>query len=101
MPATWRAPDECLWDAPSDFITQVPLKEIYKCSCQNLGVELDHVAAFFRKTLDIPDIDWPDVIDELDELKLQPVIKGEVVRQLYRILFASSPIPEDDSQEIR
>lgn len=61
MPASWKKPDECLWDAPGDFITKVPLKEIYVSEFQNLSVELDHVAEFFSGTLDIPDIDWfPD-----------------------------------------
>jgi hypothetical protein len=100
-PASWEEPDECLWDAPSDFITKVPLKEIYASSFQDLDVELDHMAGFFRGTLDIDDIDWLDVISELEELKRQPTVTGEVVRQLYGILFEKSPILEVDKQQMR
>lgn len=41
------------------------------------------------------------LIAELEELKLQPTISGEVVRQLYGILFAKLPTSEVDSQEMR
>ncbi|KAE9369948.1 hypothetical protein N431DRAFT_381328 [Stipitochalara longipes BDJ] len=100
-PASWREPQECLWDAPSDFITAVPLKEIYISSFQDSNFELDHIAGFFR-TLGIDDIDWPDVTYELEELKRQPTVTGEVVRRLYGILFEKSPtILEDDIQQIR
>lgn len=101
MPASWKEPDECLWDAPSDFMTKVPLKEIYVSSFQDRGVELDHIAGFFRGTLDIDDIGWVDVIDELEELKLQPTIRREGVRQLYGILFEKSSILEFDIREMR
>ena len=101
MPASWEEPEKCLWDAPSDFITKVPLKEIYVSSFQDLDVELDHVAGFFHGTLDIDDIDWLDVIFELEELKLQPTIRSEGVRQLYGILFEKSPILEADQREMR
>jgi hypothetical protein len=86
MPASWKELNECLWDAPSNLITKVPLKEIYISSFQDLDVELDHIAGFFRRTLDIDDIDWLDVISELKELKRQPTIRGEGVCQLvYRV----------------
>jgi hypothetical protein len=99
MLASWKKPKKCLWDVPGDFITKVPLKEIYVSSFQDLGVELDHAEAFFHGALNIPEIDWPDVITELEKLKLHPAIRGEVVRQLYGILFAKFPNPEVDSQE--
>jgi len=101
MPASWREPFECLWDAPSNFTTKVPLKEIYVSSFQDLGVELDNIAGFFRGTLEIDDIDWSNVISELEELKSQPPIRSEVVRQLYSILFEKSPILEVDEQKMR
>lgn len=101
IPASWNKPNECLWDAPSDFVTKVPLKEIYVSAFQDLDVELDNMAGFFRGTLDIRDIDWLDVISELEELKRQPTTTGEVVRQLYVVLFEKSPILEIDKQEMR
>jgi hypothetical protein len=101
MPASWKEPDECLWDAPSDFITKVPLKEIYISSFQDSDIELDHIAGFFRGTLDIDDIDWLDVISELEELKRQPTIRGERVRQLYGILSEKSTTGEANKQEMR
>lgn len=100
-PASWRYPNECLWDAPSDFTSKVPLKEIYSSSFENLGVGLDHLAGFFRETLKIPDIDCDDVLNELEDLKLQPSVKGEVIRHLYGILFVKLPAQEDKSQKIR
>ncbi len=99
--ASWEEPDNCLWDAPSDFITKVPLKEIYVSSFQDLDVELDRMAGFFRGILDIDDIDWRDVISELEELKRQPIVTGEVVRQLYGILFEKSPIQENHKEQMR
>ncbi len=101
MPASWEKPNKCLWDAPSDFITKIPLKEICVSSFPYLEVELDHMAGFFRGTVEIDDIDWPDVISELEELKRQPTTTVEVVRQLYGILFEKSPILEVDKQEMR
>jgi hypothetical protein len=101
MPASWREPNECLWDAPGDFITKVPLKEIYISSFQDLDVDLDYVAGFFRGILEIDDIDWLDVISELEELKRQATIRSEGVRQLYGILFEKSPTGEDDKREMR
>lgn len=101
MPASWKEPDECLWDAPSDFITMVPLKEIYTSSLRDLSVELDHLAGFFRRTLDIDDIAWSHVISELEEMKRQPIISGEVVRQLYGILSEKSPTQGDGKERMR
>jgi hypothetical protein len=59
------------------------------------------MTGIFRGTLNIDDIDWPHVIDELEELKRQPSITGEVVRQLFGILSEKSPAEEDDKQEMR
>lgn len=100
-PASWTKPNECLWDAPSDFMTKVPLKEIYTSSFYDLSTELGHMTGIFRGTLNIYDIDWPDVIDELEELKRQQSIAGEVVRQLFGILSEKSPTEEDAKQEMR
>ena len=99
-PAMWTEPNECLWDAPGNFITSVPLKEIYT-SFYNLSTELGHLIGFFREILNIHDIAWPDVIDELQELKSQQLITGEVTRQLFGILSEKSPTEEDDKQEMR
>lgn len=101
MPASWKEPDECLWEAPSDFITKVPLKEIYVSSFRELDVEPDHMTGFFRGTLGINDIGWRDAISELKELKRQPTIRGEVVQQLYGILVEKSPILEVSKQVMR
>ena len=100
-PASWTKPNECLWDAPSDFMTKVPLKEIYTSSFYDLSTELGHMTGIFRGALNIDDIDWPDVVDELEELKRQQSIKGEVVRQLFGILSEKLPTEEDDKQEMR
>ena len=100
-PASWTNPNECLWDAPSDFMTKVPLKEIYTSFFYDLSTELGHMTGIFRGTLNIDDIDWPDVIDELEELKRQQSITGEVARQLFGILSEKSPTEEDDKQEMR
>jgi hypothetical protein len=99
-PAMWAEPNECLWDAPGNFITSVPLKEIYT-SFYNLSTELGHLIGFFRETLNIHDIEWPYVINEVEELKRQQVITCEVARQLFAILFEKSPTEEDDKQEMR
>jgi hypothetical protein len=99
--ALWTKPSECLWDAPGDFITSVPLKEIYTSSFYNLSTELGHMAGFFRETLNVHDIGWAYVINELEELKRQQIITGEVARQLFGILFIESPTEEDHKQEMR
>jgi hypothetical protein len=101
LPALWTEPNECLWDAPIDFMTKVPLKEICASSSSNLRTELGHMTEFFRWTLNINDIDWPDVIDELEELKCQQIITGEMARQLFGILSENSPTEEHDKQEMR
>lgn len=100
-PASWTKPNQCLWDAPSDFMTKVPLKEIYTSSFHDLSTELGHVTEFFRETLGIDDIDWLDVIDELEELKRQQSITGEAVRQLFVILSEKSPTEEHDKRKMR
>jgi hypothetical protein len=99
-PALWTKPTECLWDAPGNFTTSVPLKEIYT-SFYNLSTELGHMTGFFRDTLNIHDIGWPYVLNELEELKHHQIITGEVARQLFGILFEKSPTEEDGKQEIR
>ena len=79
----------------------VPLKEIYCSFFQDSNPEIDYIAGFFRRTLEIDDINWSVVISELEEMKLQPIISGEVVRQLYRILSENPPIHEDYKEEMR
>lgn len=98
--ASWKYPEECLWDAPSDFTGKVPLKEIYSSSFQKLVVELDRIAGFFRETLEILDIESYDVINELEDLKLQPSVNAEVIQRLYGILFAKLPTEESDGESI-
>ena len=101
MPASWKAPDDCLWDAPSDFITMVPLKEVYNSSFPDSRAELDHLTGFFLDTLEIGEIDWRDVISELEELKSQPAVTGEIVRRLYGIILDKSPVQEYEKQIMR
>jgi hypothetical protein len=100
-PASWTKPIDCLWDAPGDFMTKVPLKEIYTSSFYDLSTELGHMAGIFRGVLNIEDIDWHDVIHELKELKRQQSITGEVVRQLLGILSDKSPTGEIGKQSMR
>lgn len=100
-PAFWTDPDECLWDAPSDFMTKVPLKEIYTSFFHDLSAALERMEEFFRDTLKIDDIDWLDVIEELTELKAQQSITSEVARQLFGTLCKKSPTEEDDKQKMR
>lgn len=59
------------------------------------------MSGFFRGTLNIDDIDWPDVIDELEELKRQRITTGEVARQLFGILSEKPPTREGDKQQMR
>jgi hypothetical protein len=94
-------PDTCLWDAPSNFIIKVPIKEIYTSSFYDLSTELGHTSELFRGTLKINDIDWTDVIDELEELKRQQITTGEVARQLFGILSEKSPTREGDKEQMR
>jgi len=82
-------------------MTMVPLKEIYTSSFYDLSTELGHRTGIFRGILDIDNIDWPNVIDELEELKRQQSITGEVVRQLFGILSEKSPTEENGKQEMR
>jgi hypothetical protein len=82
-------------------MTKVHLKEIYTNSFYDLSTELGHMTEFFRGTLNIDDIDWSDVIDELGELKRHQSITGEVVRQLFKILSEKSPTEEDDKEDMR
>ncbi|KAH7378152.1 hypothetical protein BKA64DRAFT_585931 [Cadophora sp. MPI-SDFR-AT-0126] len=99
--ALWTRPDECLWDAPSSFCTKVPLKKIYTSVFSGASTELGHVATFFRETLGIDDIDWRNVIEELEDWKHEENIRCEVVRQLFSTLSENLPTDEDERQEMR
>jgi len=94
-------PSWCLWDAPDYFTTKVPLKEVYSSSFNISSTELGHMAGFFRDTLSINDINWHDVVSELEELQHQQSITVEVAKQLFSIIAEKSPAEEDGRREMR
>ena len=56
---------------------------------------------FFRETLSITDVDWDDVVQELEELKQQQSITSEVAKQLFGIIAEKPPTDEYDNEEMR
>ena len=99
--ATWTSPISCLWDAPCDFKTKVPLKAIYTSSFNSSSTELSHIMEFFRNTVSITDVGWDDVVEELEELKQQQSITSEVAKQLFGIIAEKPPTDEYDNEEMR
>jgi hypothetical protein len=82
-------------------MTKVPLKEIYTSSFNGLNTELGHITEFFCSTLKIYHIGWPNIIDELEELKYEESVSSEVVQQLFTILFDQSPTEQDETEKMR
>jgi hypothetical protein len=77
-PRSWTYSDYCLWDAPDYLTTKWALLP----SLAHLNTPI--LTVFFQNTLDIKDVAWSDLIEELGEgikAKGKPDIK--VVRDIY------------------
>lgn len=99
--AVWEQPSSCRWDAPEYLTVAYPLRARYLAAFAGSDVNVDKLGLFFQRTLDIPDLSWQDIIDELSALKKSPQIKGNVVRQLYELLDDKHYVVSPDEGKIR
>ena len=78
MPRSWTYSACCLWDAPDYLTTKWALLP----SLSHLNTPI--LTVFFQNTLNIKDVAWSDLIEELDDgikAKDEPDIK--VVQDIY------------------
>lgn len=71
------------------MIRKKPLSALYKTAFANNEVDIDRLGIFFQRTLEIPNLSYTDIIEELKAIKEQPAIRLETVRQLYQLLHQS------------
>ena len=92
--------DECLWEAPG-HIGRWSLKSLYA----ELGVDVEgsDISQFFRRTLQIPDVQFHHIIEDLDYLASNPKPSPEVgtVRNLYRLLQEMAEADESITENLR
>lgn len=84
----WANPKDCLWEAPSGMISKYSLQQMYESmsSEENMGF----LTFLFRDILEIRDVTWGDVVDELKALKEFGYEEFDLPRQLYGYLSAST-----------
>lgn len=98
--ADWTGPSDCLWDAPRDMTTKHPLQVRYAAAFADTDVDLERLARFFHKVLDIGDISCDDIIEELRSIKSGSSVAGAVaIRGLYERLQGAID-DEDDGDMI-
>ena len=89
-PRSWTHSAYCLWDAPDYLTTKWALLP----SLSHLNTPI--LTVFFQNTLDIKDVAWSDLIEELDEgikAKDKPDIKAvqDIYLRLQKMLVDLGP----------
>lgn len=81
-PSTWKFAVECRWEAPDYLTSKTPL-------LSKLGGSPSPVLAeFFHRTLDIPDVGWNDLIQQLQTFGIfsGAAVDPEHILDIYRRL---------------
>jgi hypothetical protein len=75
----WSKPEACLWDAPPYMQSKVPLEARYS-STSNKSIP----AGFFQEILQIKNMTWKELIDELKLLRtLRDRVYFEDIKDIY------------------
>ncbi|RYP79682.1 hypothetical protein DL769_002822 [Monosporascus sp. CRB-8-3] len=88
----WVSPSECLWDAPDNMISMKPLKPLYQAAFAGTRFDLDELEGFFHKVLQVQDLTYAHIIDEIMTLKRRHkhAVDLQTLRQLYEKLHEAS-----------
>jgi hypothetical protein len=92
MPPSWTYPGCCRWDAP-DYMTTI---WALLPSLSHLNTSI--LTIFFQKTLDIDDVSWVDLANELEEIKDESKLDLKIVQDIYLRLQKMSA--DLDSEEL-
>ena len=82
--ALWVRPEECLWDAPLDFLTKYPLKAVLKTVLQCSLDEMATLFDFFQTTLCVPLMAWADLVTELSVLREEEDKGTSHIQKIYQ-----------------
>lgn len=101
----WSELDDCLWDAPSDLLSKHALLPEYTAALPNSDFDIGRLAQFFKGTLDIPDMAWGHIIDELKAVKEKSReycdSREDLIRELYRRLSNANDSVPPNGESIR
>jgi hypothetical protein len=77
-------PYRCLWDAPEYMTTKHALLP----ALSHLNNQI--LTSFFQETLEILDVSWDDLLDELFAISVEGQPDVENIRDIYRRLYTMS-----------
>ncbi|RYO85251.1 hypothetical protein DL766_000105 [Monosporascus sp. MC13-8B] len=99
----WVSPSECLWDAPDNMVSMKPLKPLYQAALAGTRLDMDELEGFFRKVLQVQDLTYAHIIDEIMALrrKYKHAVDLQYLRQLYEKLHQFVEGYEVDRNQIR
>jgi len=90
---SWTCQGFCFWDAPDYLISTRPL--LPYLSRFNTTI----LTAFFQETLDIPDVSWGNLSDELHDRRLENLHDMKIYQDIYLRLQKMSA--DMDSEELK
>jgi hypothetical protein len=93
--SSWTYSYRCLWDAP-DYLTT---KSALLPSLSHLNTTI--LAIFFVNTLNIADVSWKDLIDELKVMKAKGIPDTKIMQDIYlRLQSMLADLESEDLQSI-
>lgn len=87
----------CRWRSPAKIRKLQPLEEIFKATAED--GQLSQLSSLFHHTLEVPDVSWEDLLDELQYLSDSGISDQAAATDIYRHLYTL--IGEDNKTAIR
>ncbi|TVY16404.1 hypothetical protein LARI1_G008274 [Lachnellula arida] len=96
---SWTCQVNCFWDAPDYLITTIPLLPyLSRFNTTNTTV----LTAFFQETLDIPDVSWGNLTDELDKRQMENLQDMKINQDIYlRLQKMSADMDSEELESLR
>ena len=84
--ATWALPKDCVWESPIETITKHSLEKLYAHHFQKFNEDHSSLANFFSKTLEIPNCNWEQLVEEVRAFKSSDCTDFDRISMLYECL---------------
>lgn len=86
--SVWTKVSECLWNAPTNFVSRHSLKSLYR---RTVGIQdMISLEQLFHQALEIPSASVADIVTELERIKSVPDSDATQISELYKYLSAGN-----------